>query len=92
MNTNARSLCPKLDSFIDNFDELQCTFAVVTETWVSDDQLDLSPELQDRAGLSIMCLNRKKNRRGVAHGGVGIVSKDSRARVSRVKLHNPGEY
>ena len=36
INTNARSLCPKINSMVDYFNELECTFAIVTETWMSD--------------------------------------------------------
>ena len=36
LNTNARSLGPKSSSLIDNLTELECQFAVVTETWFSD--------------------------------------------------------
>ena len=33
INTNARSLCPKIDSLIDCFEELDVTLGVVTKTW-----------------------------------------------------------
>ena len=36
MNTNARSLTPKIQSFIDNFHELDANVAIVTETWLAD--------------------------------------------------------
>ena len=32
INTNARSLCPKIDSLLDCFEELEVDLAVVTET------------------------------------------------------------
>ena len=34
--TNARSLAPKMGSFIDTFTELDLAFAVVTESWLRD--------------------------------------------------------
>ena len=41
INTNARSLCPKIESLIDCFEELEVTLGVVTETWLADgDSLD----------------------------------------------------
>ena len=94
LNTNARSLCPKINSMIDYFHELECTFAIITETWLSDGehlQNDID-DLQDGAGVTMLCKNRKKNHRGVAHGGVSIWSRDSRARIAPVKLHNPGNF
>ena len=35
-NTNARSLTPKITSFIDCFKEMETHIAVVTETWLQD--------------------------------------------------------
>ena len=94
MNTNARSLCPKIDSLIDNFNQLDCTFGVVTETWLADNPLLESKalDLQDSAGISILYKNRVPNRRGIAHGGVCILSRDSRVKITRLKLHNPAGH
>ena len=36
LNTNARSLCPKIESLIDCFDEMNGTIGVITETWLAD--------------------------------------------------------
>ena len=36
LNTNARSLCPKIESLIDCFDEMEGTVGVITETWLAD--------------------------------------------------------
>jgi hypothetical protein len=36
INTNARSLYPKINSLIDNITELEADFCVVTETWFKD--------------------------------------------------------
>ena len=92
INTNARSLCPKIDSMIDNFNELDCTFAIITESWLSDGEHlenDMK-DLQDGAGITMLCRNRPQNHRGVAHGGGSVWARDSRARVVPFKLHNPG--
>ena len=70
LNTNARSLCPKFESMLDNFKELDCCFGVVTETWLKDGKLleDQLRDVQDGHGLSVIYKNRKPNTRGVAHG------------------------
>ena len=48
INTNARSLCPKIDSLVDVMEESDASLAVVTETWLKDgDRLD-----EDVDGLS----------------------------------------
>ena len=36
INTNARSLCPKINSLVTCFEELEAHVAVVTETWLTD--------------------------------------------------------
>ena len=36
LNTNARSLCPKIGSLVDCFSELKAAIGVVTETWLAD--------------------------------------------------------
>ena len=63
LNTNARSLCPKMSSLIDNLRQLQCQIGVVTETWLSDGQ-SLDEDLDDLrtgTGYSALTLNRKPN-------------------------------
>ena len=87
LNTNARSLSPKMPSLIDCFNELECTFAVITETWLKDsEKLDLQcRDLHDGAGLNVIYKNRPRNNRGISHGGVCIISRDSRARLSRFR-------
>ena len=37
MLTNARSLAPKVDSFLENFTERNIDICVVTETWLHDE-------------------------------------------------------
>jgi len=94
MNTNARSLCPKVSSLIDNLANLNCHLGVVTETWLADGetlQADLQ-DLQDGTGYSMLTLNRPANARGVSHGGVAVVTRDSRVSAKKFKFHNPHGY
>ena len=70
-NTNARSLCPKIDSLIDCFEEMDATIGIITETWLADGET-LEKDIHDLAkgaGLGMVCLNRQPRNRGVAHGG-----------------------
>ena len=92
INTNARSLCPKIDSLIDCFNELDVTLGVVTETWLADgDGLDRDiQDLTRGAGLGMICLNRRPNDRGVAHGGVAVVHSTSACTLTKIDLPNPG--
>ena len=63
INTNARSLCPKITSLIDCIDELEATVAVVTETWLADGE-PLEKDVADLAhgaGLGLLHRNRAPN-------------------------------
>ena len=70
MNTNARSLCPKVDSFIDNFNELEASLAVITETWMNPNA-DLERDLDDLAlgaGIGMVVRCRPPAQNGVSYG------------------------
>ena len=70
------------------------TLGIVTETWLADGD-SLNRDLQDLArgaGLGMICLNRRPNTRGVAHGGVAIVNKIGACTLDRIDLPNPGEF
>ena len=90
LNTNARSLGPKKDSLIDNLRELECQFAVITETWFTDGQRleDGLRNLEDGAGSESLVLNRK----GKVGGGVALLARKSVATLKEFKVHNPGGY
>ena len=94
INTNARSLCPKIDSLIDCFEELDVTLGIVTETWLaSGESLDKDiQELTNGAGLSMICHNRETNARGIAHGGVAVLASTSACSLKRLELPNPGNF
>ena len=69
INTNARSLCPKINSLIDCFDETGASVGVVTETWLSDGW-DLEEDVDDLmagSGLGMLYRNRPKNGKGFSH-------------------------
>ena len=75
INTNARSLCPKVNSLLDCFDEMGVSLAVITETWLADGQgLDEDvDDLLEGAGLGMLYRNRPPGRRGTSHGGVAVL-------------------
>ena len=94
INTNARSVCPKINSLIDNIEELDAAFAVLTETWLADGKT-LEEDKQDLllgAGLSLLCKNRKPDHRGVAYGGVGLFFKEDLCNFTQLNLDNPGNF
>lgn len=94
LNTNARSLCPKIESLIDCFDEMNGTIGVVTETWLADGDT-LHTDIQDLsngAGLGMICLNREPNQAGVAHGGVAVTYKTTACSMKKLDLPNPEKF
>ena len=94
INTNARSLCPKIESLIDCCEELDVTLGIVTETWLADGE-SLDQDVRDLAkgaGLGMICLNRQPNDRGVAHGGVAVVHNTATSSLTRLDLPNPGGF
>ena len=94
INTNARSLCPKINSLIDTMDELDVSMAVVTETWLADGAT-LEEDKQDLllgAGLSILCRNRKPDARGACYGGVALVYRAEDCNFKEVRHRNDGDF
>ena len=94
INTNARSLWPKLPSFIVCFTNLALCLAIVTETWfAAGSRLELETEnLLLGQGLNMRCLNRPPSINGLSHGGVAIIYRDSWARGKSYKFDNPDQY
>ena len=93
INTNARSLRPKIASFIECFLSLALTFAIVTETWFAHGTaLELESErLLLGHGLGLLCLNRPPVN-GLSHGGVAIIYRASTTKLQVYKFQNPDNF
>ena len=79
---------------VDCFEELDVTLGVITETWLADGK-SLTRDIQDLAagaGLGMVCLNRRPNDRGVAHGGVAVVHNTASCTLAKIDLPNPGNF
>lgn len=94
LNTNARSLKPKIPSFIDAFNELEVSLAFVTETWFANSEVHESQaeDLLLGRGIKSLFLNRDPGPRGISHGGVGVFWKESEAAGKRYPFDNPEKY
>ena len=94
INTNARSLRPKIASFIQCFINLSLTLAVVSETWLAAGSgLERQAEgLLLGEGLRLISLNRQPLHNGVAYGGVAIVLRDSITKASVYNFPNPEAF
>ena len=61
INTKARSLCPKINSLVDCFEETGADIGTITEMWLSNGET-LEEDVQDLfhgTGLGMLCRNRK---------------------------------
>ena len=94
VNTNARSLRPKITSLLDAFSNLDLTFSVITETWFTDGgNLQLESEnLLLGHGINSLSRCRPPGRGGYSHGGVSILYRDSIAKAKLLSYPNPEEY
>ena len=94
INTNARSLRPKITSFVQCFINLALTFAIITETWLAHgSRLESDVEsLLLGEGLAIHYLNRQPSVNGVTHGGVAIALKNDIAMGKKYQFPNPQEF
>ena len=95
INTNARSLCPKIDSLVECFEELSVDISIVTETWLKDCQ-DTSQVLSDLElgfGLASLTRNRDPNPlTGLAHGGVAIIYRKKVGKFKPLSYPNPENF
>ena len=94
INTNARSLRPKITSLIDCFKNLDLSYAVVTETWFTDGEKLLleSENLLLGHGLNSFCLNRPPGNAGYSHGGVAIIYRDADIVAKKFHFPNPEAF
>ena len=91
INTNARSLRPKIPSLIRSFVNLSLMLAIVTETWfAAGDRLELETEnLLLGHGLRLQSLNRQPLPSGVAYGGVAVISREAYTKSTIFPFPNP---
>ena len=95
INTNARSVKPKLEALNDCFVAKDLDLAVITESWLQDgreteETIDL---LKHNYSLGLIIRNRStRAANGRQYGGVGIVSRSSRLTIKNFQLNNPANF
>ena len=89
---NARSLAPKLDSLVENFEELDIAFAIVTETWFVEGPIynQSVEELNLGHGIASICHNRKASAGRNTGGGVAIMAKKSLVSLANYPIKRNG--
>ena len=90
LNTNARSLCPKLESLLIAVEETSAALAIVTETWMRDgeDLEDVRVDLSEGHGLDMICRNRPVGDNRLAHGGVAVLYKKNLLNLKQIDVGN----
>ena len=89
INTNARSLCPKINFLVDCFGEMDAGIG-----WLADGS-SLNEDVEDLAkgaGLGFLYRNRPFTERGLSHGGVAIVYKRSDFTFRNYEFENEENY
>ena len=95
MNTNARSLKPKIESLLDCFYEKLIDIATITETWFQTGRecLELAATLRDGHSLGILTRERQGTaNNGRQYGGVALVYRLATCRFEPFSLVNPENY
>ena len=95
LNTNARSLGPKITSLADCFEEKLLDFASVTETWFQSDRLreELEVEMNDKYSLGMFSRERATAaNNGRQYGGVAMVYRKHTCSFDEFPLTNPDNY
>ena len=88
MSTNARSLQPKIASFIDAFNELDLHAAVVTESWLRPGA-QLEEDLRDlncSANITLIHRSRPPKKGRTAGGGVVIAFNRNRLKLKERRI------
>ena len=95
MNTNTRSLAPKVRSLYDCFAEMNVDFAVLTETWYQSNRQLPDPLAEYSAHFSLEAIVRNRNtvaNNGRSYGGVAFAYRKARASFKNFPLVNPEDF
>ena len=95
LNTNARSLGPKITALADCFEEKLLDMATVTETWFQTDRLklELAQEMVDKHALSMITRERTMAAaNGRQYGGVAFVYRLETSKFEEFSIVNPEDY
>ena len=96
INTNARSLGPKVESWYVCFDEKYVNFTFLTETWYQSNRSlpDILAEFSSRFSLKAIARNRStiaNNGRSYG-GGVAFIYREKSSKFDRFDLVNPDDH
>ena len=84
ITANCRSLKEKIESLAEHLNEVDASFAILSETWITSENIDrVKNDLEKGFGLKIIEKHRRGKKKG---GGVAIVWRDSKINFSRYKL------
>ena len=91
--SNARSLCPKMDSLLECMEEIEVSLAVVTETWFRDSRMvEEVADLSLGADVGLLYRNRNLCPNRVTYGGVAILWRDTAGHFKQLDFPNPYKH
>ena len=94
LNANARSLAPKMESLADCMYEIEASVAIVTETWLQDNNTDgTAVDVAGEHGLDVYALNRHgAASNGRQYGGVAVFARAASTSFKRLDMPNHESY
>ena len=95
INTNARSLGPKVESLLDCMHEKSCDLAMVTETWYQDNRAGTEEIEQYAARFSLGSILRNRtsvSSNGRQYGGVAFFFRLASSSFKEFPLINPEDH
>ena len=82
-----------IDSLLDCIKETDTDIAILTETWLRDEEVEgLELDFSRGAGLGLLTRNRDANSNGVCYGGVAVIWRETLGVFTEVRLKNPQLY
>ena len=94
MNTNTRSLAPKMESLADCMAEIEADISIVSETWMQNRAVEgATIDAAGEHGLDSFVLNRSVvAANGRQYGGVAVFGRAASTKLSTVEIDNPENF
>ena len=89
---NLRSMLPKLDSLITDILERNIDCGFCQDIWFKEEDKSHQYEIEkifEMKGLKFIFTSRKQNKRGVSHGGAGIIVNVERFSCEKIPINIP---
>ena len=75
---------PKIESFICTMQEMEADLAIITETWITEDDQPTLDDVAEKSGFEFISRPRKKKK----GGGIAIVFRRTHLAMTRCRVPN----